>query len=263
MKGLRESRQLVVVLKKCLKMKGITYRDLSVALELSESSVKRLFASSSFSMHRFEQVCDVLGMSIFDVVSMAREEVEDLDRNVLSMEQEKALADDLNLFIGFHLILNGWSFKKVKNAFTWTEPEIIKIFTSLDKLGLITLLPENKVKLLTATTIRWRKDGAIRKKYQTQVFNDFLNDHFKEDNKFLDFELLELSEASTKILKRKLESLLKEVHELATIDHSVKQSEKASTGIMLGMRPWVFGLAVESMTDMYKLDRVSFHQEHE
>lgn len=263
MTELRESRQLIQVLKRCLKMKGITYKDLSLALDLSESSIKRLFATSNLTMQRFEQICEVLGMSFFDIASMTREEVGDLDRNTLSNEQEKALADDLNLFIGFHLILNGWSFAKIKNAFTWTEPEIIKIFTGLDKLRLITLLPGNRVKLHTATSIRWRKDGAIRKKYEKHVFSDFLNDDFKEENKFLDFELLELSDASTKILIRKLENLLREVHELATMDHSVKQSEKKSTGIMLGLRPWFFSLAIDSMTESYKQNRVGFHEEHE
>jgi hypothetical protein len=55
----RESKLLVSALKRCLKLKGLTYKDLSLSINLSESSVKRLFASNNLSLQRFEQVCAV------------------------------------------------------------------------------------------------------------------------------------------------------------------------------------------------------------
>ena len=155
----RESRLLITALKRCLKLRGVTYKDLALSINLSESSVKRLFASNNLSLQRFEQVCEVVGMSIFDVGKIAREEDEIQDPHTLSVEQEQALADDVKLLIGFHLILNGWDFERINGAFDWSEPEVIKIFTTLDKLSLISLLPNNKVKTLTAYNIRWRKDG--------------------------------------------------------------------------------------------------------
>ena len=142
----RESKLLVSALKRCLKLKGVTYKNLALSMNLSESSVKRLFASNSLSLQRFEQVCEIVGLSIFEVGKMAREEDEVSDPHTLSIEQEQALADDVKLLIGFHLILNGWDFDQINEAFKWAEPEVIKIFTTLDKLKLISLLPENKVK---------------------------------------------------------------------------------------------------------------------
>jgi hypothetical protein len=46
----RESKLLVSALKRCLKMKGVTYSNLAVSMNLSESSVKRLFASNNLSV---------------------------------------------------------------------------------------------------------------------------------------------------------------------------------------------------------------------
>ena len=251
----RESKLLISALKRCLKIKGVTYRDLASSMKLSESSIKRLFASNSLSLQRFEQVCGVVGLSIFDISKMAREEDEFKDPHTLSIEQEKALADDVKLLVGFHLILNGWNFNEIKDAFDWSEPEVIKIFTTLDKLALISLLPENKFKTLTAHNIRWRKDGAVRKRHQQMVFNEFLNDRFLEEDQLLDFEVLELSPASIKILKRKIGMLQREVNELATMDFSLKQGSKISTGIMFAMRPWVFSLAFDAMSGNYKKAR--------
>jgi hypothetical protein len=173
----------------------------------------------------------------------------------LSMEQERALAENINLLIGFHLILNGWNFDQIKSAFDWSEPEVIKIFTTLDKLKLVALQPENKVKILTANNIRWRKDGAVRKCHEKLAFTEFLNDRFNNKDQLLDFEILELSPASSSILKRKLQLVLKEINDLAAMDYMLKSSEKSekkSTGIMLAMRPWVFSLALDAMTENYK-----------
>jgi transcriptional regulator with XRE-family HTH domain len=251
----RESKLLVSALKRCLKMKGVTYKNLAKSMNLSESSVKRLFASNNLSIQRFEQVCEILGMSIFDIGKLAREEPGNKDPHSLSIEQEQALAENINLLIGFHLILNGWGFDQINSASDWSEPEVIKIFTTLDKLKLIALQPENKVKILTANNIRWRKDGAVRKRHEKLAFKEFLNDNFNKKDQLLDFEILELSPASSNILKRKLQLVLKEINDLAAMDYMLKpsdKSEKQSTGIMLAMRPWVFSLAIDAMTENYK-----------
>ena len=251
----RESGLMLAALKRCLKMRGITYKDLAQSINLSESSVKRLFAGNRISLQRFEQICEVVGLSIFDIGEMAREESTIENPHLLSIEQEQALADDEKLLIGFHLILNGWDFGQIKHAFDWSEPEVIKIFTTLDKLKLISLLPENKVKTLTAHNIRWRKNGPIRKKHQQRVFAEFLDDGFAKEAQLLDFEVLELSLASATFLKRKMAALFREINELAKMDYSLKQGAKQSTGILLAMRPWVYSLAINAMTMEYQKER--------
>ena len=251
----RESRLMVAALKRCLKMRGVTYKDLARSMNLSESSVKRLFASNGLSLQRFEQVCEVIGLSIFDIGEMVREENTVESSHRLSVDQEQALADDVNLLIGFHLVLNGWEFDQIKNAFIWSEPEVIKVLTTLDKLKLISLLPENKIQTLTAHNIRWRKKGPIRKKHQQTAFGEFLNDGFTKEEQFLDFEVLELSPASMTILKRKMEILLREVNELAKMDFSLERGTKQSIGVLLAVRPWVYSLAIDAMTEEYQKKR--------
>ena len=53
-----ELDQLIATLKRQLKARGMTYRDLAGELGLSEASVKRLFASGSFSLERLLQIRD-------------------------------------------------------------------------------------------------------------------------------------------------------------------------------------------------------------
>jgi hypothetical protein len=51
-----EAAQIVVVLKRSLKARGMTYADLGRALKLSEASIKRIFAQETFSLDRLEEM---------------------------------------------------------------------------------------------------------------------------------------------------------------------------------------------------------------
>ena len=83
---------LVTELKRYLKSQGITYAVLGKQLGLSESSVKRLFARQSFSLQRLEQILNLLGLEIADLVALMNERREFLTE--LTPEQEDALLAD-------------------------------------------------------------------------------------------------------------------------------------------------------------------------
>ena len=56
---------------KLVKKSSITYRELANRLELSESAVKQMFASNNFSLKRLDEICDVLGLDITELVDIA------------------------------------------------------------------------------------------------------------------------------------------------------------------------------------------------
>ena len=53
--------QIVAELKKALRASGHTYADVAKALDLSVASVKRLFSTEDLSLHRVDQICDLIG----------------------------------------------------------------------------------------------------------------------------------------------------------------------------------------------------------
>ncbi|MBO9666544.1 MAG: helix-turn-helix transcriptional regulator, partial [Bdellovibrio sp.] len=63
--------QFLSALKRSLKAKNILYRDLAKALNLSESSVKRILSSKSLSLERLEEICRVADLSFAEVVKTA------------------------------------------------------------------------------------------------------------------------------------------------------------------------------------------------
>jgi transcriptional regulator with XRE-family HTH domain len=88
---------LLNTLKRELKAQGITYAEAAARLELSESSIKRLFSESRLSLHRLEQLCGLVGLEISDLVLRMTEARRRLDR--LTEEQEREVAGDPRLLL--------------------------------------------------------------------------------------------------------------------------------------------------------------------
>lgn len=63
--------QLIATLKQHLKAAGMTYRDVALALDLSEPSVKRLLASGRLTVERLAQFCELLGLTMAELLQEA------------------------------------------------------------------------------------------------------------------------------------------------------------------------------------------------
>lgn len=236
---MNQTSKLLTALKKCLKTRGVTYREVAEELDLSEASVKRLFSEESFSVQRLERVCRMLGMTLLDLARMARME-ENEHVTILSIEQEQALADDPRLFATFYLLANEWKLSAIQKRFEIDKVETTKLLLRLDSLGLIDLAPKNKVKVLTARTIQWRLDGPVRKTHQAEATESFLNSDFLGDDSLLGMHTGELSEASLRILQQKVRKLEREFLELVEADLPLPLGVRKGVGMFIGLRPWNF-----------------------
>lgn len=239
-----ESQELVNTLKRCLKGRGLTYGDVGRCLELSEPQVKRLFSRGGWSMERVEAVCSLLDMSLLDLVQLSSRQ-RTSGSTMLTLEQERALADDQSLLTWFYLLANGWSPEEISEQYGADPHAATRILAQLDRLLLIDLLPGNQVRLRTAQVIEWRRGGPIWRQYEERVRDEFLRYGFRGESDLLRLTTGELSSASLSILNRKLRALLREFSELAQIDRSLPTADKHSVGLLAALRPWVFSLLQE------------------
>jgi len=234
-----QTKQWIDTLKRCLKARGMTYRDVAIALELSEPSIKRLFSERSFSLQRLEQICRMLDMSFSDLARLNDLKYQER-QTALSPEQEVALADDAILLSYFYLLLNGWKTKRIASRFALSEPRQIRLLAKLDKLGLIELQPGNRVRLLTARRIQWRRDGPVRRLYEREVKQAFLKDSFAQGVAHFGFESAELAPESARLIQRRLARLTREFDEVAELDVNLEPVEKRGYGLMVALRPWAY-----------------------
>ena len=69
-----QTAAIIKVLKQTLKIHGKRYVDVAEALDLTEASVKRLFSDEQFSLKRLDQICNMLGIEISDLMASIRDE---------------------------------------------------------------------------------------------------------------------------------------------------------------------------------------------
>lgn len=240
-----QTTQLVSALKKCLKAKAMTYGQIARELDLSEASIKRLFSEKSFSLKRLEDICHLIDLSFYDLARISANEENAPSR--LTLEQEHRLAEDPKLLVFLYLLLTGRKPESIVCDYRISEAESLQFLLTLDKLKLIELYPDNKIRLLTQKNIEWRKDGPIAKKYQDRIKEEFLNAPFDQGDERLRFETGKLSDGSESVLLKKIDRLLKEYYELTEIDKALPQEKSHNTGLLIAFRPWVF-----SLIDAYK-----------
>ena len=77
---------VVEALKRALKAKKQTYAHVARELDMSEASIKRMFAARHFTLERFEQICQFAGLTLTE---LARTNI-----SALHFRRSKALNGD-------------------------------------------------------------------------------------------------------------------------------------------------------------------------
>jgi transcriptional regulator with XRE-family HTH domain len=229
---------LISQLKKELKKQRLTYQDVASQLGLSEASVKRLFASQQFTLQRLEQVCHMLGIGLAELLMEAEREREKI--NSLTLEQEQTIVSDIKLLLVTYLVLNRWTFKEILENYQFSEPELIQLLVRLDRMRIIELLPENRIRLITARDFRWIKHGPIETFVMDRVKDAFLAARFDRSEEALKFVSGLLSRHSMLKIKHRIEKLEQEIHQLTEQDSRLPLTERHGFSALLAIRFWEF-----------------------
>jgi transcriptional regulator with XRE-family HTH domain len=233
------TEQLLDALKRVLKSRRVTYAELAARIGLSEASVKRLFSQQTFTLVRLHEVLKALDMDFFELAKLARG-AGDAPQE-MTETQEQALAAEPQLMGIFYLLFNDWQPAQVLARYELGEAELTRWLTALDRLQLIDLMPNNRVKLKVSRHLRLKPSGAIRAKHGQRTMADFLAVEFDRHGGHFLFEFRDISTASFAVMQRKLDRLAAEFNELAELDSTLPPEQRQSIGLALGMRPWRIG----------------------
>jgi transcriptional regulator with XRE-family HTH domain len=228
--------QLVATIKRELKSQGLTYRDVGRALKLSEASVKRVFASERFTVTRLAQVSELLGLTLAELLRESTASLPQLD--ILTREQETQLvADDVLLLVAV-CSLNHWTLTDITSVYAITNTDVVKRLRILDRMGIIELLPGDRIRRRAKRDFDWIPDGPIRTYFAKQGLPDFLKGPFADDDESLDFAngmLTRSAQAELKLELRRLRAKLVSLHEQSI---PAPLTEKDGIGLLLAIRQW-------------------------
>jgi transcriptional regulator with XRE-family HTH domain len=235
-----DTARLIDTLKKLLKAQGHTYADVARRVGLSEASVKRLFASKTFTLARLEAFCRVLDIDFFELAKLARGRADEVRE--MSERQEAALAGDARLLGVFYLLLSDWSVGDILASYALTRAEATRLLVRLDRLDLIEFGPHDRVRLRVPKRLRLHPGGPIHRAHGKRVLDAFIAAEFDRIGGHFRFEYRELSKASYELMQRRLDRLAAEFLELAELDATMPSKRRQTTGLLLAMRPWALSM---------------------
>ena len=233
---MNDSERLVDALKRLLRRQGITYRGVAESLGLSEPSVKRMFSRGTFTLDRLARIAALLGMTLAEVAHAAEHDQPRL--RTLTEAQEKELVADPVLLLVAACVVNNWTPQEIVATYRLTPAECLKRLLRLDRLGLATLLPGDRVRLNVARDFDWLPEGPIQRFFRKQQNEDFLASDFAAEGENLFFLYGMLAPAARLRLQSQLRKLRDEFADLHRESVRAPFAERSSVCLLLAQRPW-------------------------
>lgn len=231
------SSVLVDGLKQEMKARNITYADLATRIEMSEASIKRMFAQKNFTLQRLDDILKATDISLSDIARHEGAEARLMSQ--LSVDQEMKIVSDPKILVVAVSVLNTLTLEQIADTYLLTKAEVIKYLVELDRIGFIELLPNNRVKLLVSRTFSWVPDGPIQRYFKSMAADDFLSSSFSADVEIMRLVNLMLTPASIASLVNRLKQLAKEFSLVHMEEMKLPFEEKKGVSLLIAARPWL------------------------
>jgi AcrR family transcriptional regulator len=227
--------QIIAELKKALRASGHTYADVAKTLDLSVASVKRLFSTEDLSLHRVDQICDLIGLDLREVLNRALDRAEPV--NQLTAAQESELISDPKLLFMTWLVMIRTPYDEVVRDYKFTEREALQYLIRLDRLKVIELQPGNRVRLLVSRHFSWRAGGPVQKYIHQKLLREFFASAFAGTLEEFFFHGGRITDEALSQIKRALRAASRECAEIIERDRTSTQP-KNGAAFVLALRPW-------------------------
>jgi DNA-binding Xre family transcriptional regulator len=223
-------------LKRLYRAKGLRYREVAEALEISEVSVKRYMSGQGLTLPLLERLCAMIDLSVLDLMDIVRQDqVQGAD--ALTLQQEEALAADPFLSIILFLMLRGWTVEELQKEFELPEWEINKHLTRLDALGLIVLFPGNRVKMKICKAPKVQPGGPLMSLFDTRRRGSFLDFSARNPDLVWSFSYYKLTPANLDLLRRSMRKLMDQMAEVSDGEKSLPKAAAQWHGLFYLVRP--------------------------
>ncbi|HBI70321.1 MAG TPA: transcriptional regulator [Massilia sp.] len=233
------SPELIVdVLRAELRAANLTYKTLAERIDMSESSVKRLFGQKDMPLSRLAQICQAGGIALEDVLRRAADARPQAD--ALTLPQETALVAKPHLLLVAICCLGHWTFEQIVDNYRLTQPECIAAMAELDRLGLIELRPLNRYGMRVSHAFHWLPDGPVQQFFREHMVPDYFAGRFDGPGETLMCLPARLSAASAAEVAQKIAQLAAELARLHKHDRRLPADERDGMSLVVGFRSWEF-----------------------
>jgi transcriptional regulator with XRE-family HTH domain len=222
-------------LKAHLKARGMTYADVARALKVSEATIKRVFASRNCSLERLDQLCELVQVELADLARGRPRESRLITR--LTEAQEKELMSDPALLLVAVSALHQMGVNDIVDSFRLTSAQCVKLLLRLERIGILELHENNRIRLRIARTFSWIPDGPIMRYVKSQM-QDYFNHPFSGPGEFMRMINVRLSAEARVALLRQIEQIAREYSEQHSADAHLPIAQRPAVSVLLAVRAW-------------------------
>ena len=198
-------QQVASALKKHLRAQKIPQARLAERMHIPESTLKKWLNAKDGSFNRLDRVCRALGLSLAAVMkSIERQEVEILE---FTEAQQTYFKQNPEIFKAYwFLVYERQGLEGTGHALGIKVETLKRACLQMDKLGLLDVLPGDRLQLPEPRPIRWRPKGA----FIERVFRDWsmgvLGEALEQKNDLI-LQFFQLSEEGAAEFQRDLKRL--------------------------------------------------------
>jgi DNA-binding Xre family transcriptional regulator len=233
---MRATAVLVSGIKARLSANGISYKELAAQIGVSEPTVKRDLSRGKFTLQRLDQICEVLGVEVHDLIMP----LTNAPLTELSEEQELALVGNPKLLLVTYLVVNDWKFNEIVSTFRIDENDLVSLVLKMDKLRIVDFRPPTRMRKLTARNFSWRKDGPVHEYFIRKVIPEFFNARFDAPGDEFRFMGGMLAPSSMLRLQSAIRRVTAEFEQLHHQDAKLPLDDRHGCTVILAMSSWEF-----------------------
>lgn len=228
------TKAVTQALKQLLRNANITYAQAAEALDLSEASIKRLFAEEGFTLKRLETLAQLAGAELTDLIRQSDDNAEQVE--ALSAEVEDELASDPLLLLSAICVINRYRFNEILELYTFDEHSLQRLFVRLDRLNIIELLANNRYRMRLSRGFQWRKGGPIERYFVNSVFKSFFDKQLIRDEQQFRFAWGTVTPETAQHFLERLRVLNDEFNAAADRDSRLPIQQRHGSALMLALR---------------------------
>jgi DNA-binding Xre family transcriptional regulator len=222
-------------LKMHLKARGMTYADVARALKLSEATVKRIFAQKNCTLDRLDAICQLVQVDVAELARGMPRETRLINR--LSFEQEEELMSEQGLLLVAVSALHQMRLEEMVETYRLDEAQCVRLLLRLERIGILELHENNRIRLRIARTFSWIPDGPIMRYVRSQL-PDFFDYPFQQPGELMRMVSLRLSREAQIALLQQAEQIAREYSEQHNADARLPLAQRQPVSVLLAVRPW-------------------------
>ncbi len=218
-----------------LRARGMTYADVAKALGISEPTIKRIFATRNCTLERLDAICEVAQVDLAELARGLPRESRLINR--LTEAQERELMSDPALLLVAVCAMHQLRLEEIVETYALDEAQVVAHLLRLEKIGILEVHANNRIRLRISRTFAWIPDGPIMRYVKSQTA-DFFDHPFEGPGEMMRMFSVRISREGQAALLRQVEHLAREYAEQHAADAKLPLEQRPPVTVLLALRYW-------------------------